>query len=133
MRLIIITFGPNAKGQGGGGSPLLSLLSTTKTFGAYVLCIMYILAQTNSTIKGHIQVFIFWSYGLLRLAKAGGQFKSKNVTCKRNYRQTDLAVTHATLTQLTVPHLETKEDPNFVNTSCTKKVVPSEGKLYRIV
>ena len=27
--------------------------------------------------------------------------------------QTDLAVTHATLTQLTVPHLETKEEPNF--------------------
>ena len=33
--------------------------------------------------------------------------------------QTDLAVTHAILTQLTVPHLETKEEPNFVNTSCT--------------
>ena len=47
--------------------------------------------------------------------------------------QTDLAVTHATLTQLTVPHLETKEEPNFVNTSCTIKVVPSEEKLYRIV
>ena len=29
-------------------------------------------------------------------------------------RQTDLAVTHATLTQLTVPHLETKGEPNFV-------------------
>ena len=47
--------------------------------------------------------------------------------------QTDLAVTHATLTQLTVPHLETKEEPNFVKTNCTKKVVHSEEKLYRIV
>ena len=46
--------------------------------------------------------------------------------------QTDLAVTHATLTQLTVPHLETKEEPNFVKTNCTKKVVPSEEKLYRL-
>ena len=45
---------------------------------------------------------------------------------------TDLAVTHATLTQLTVPHLKTKEEPNFVNTSCTKKVVPYEGKLYTV-
>ena len=49
------------------------------------------------------------------------------------FKQTDLAVTHATLTQLTVPHLETKEEPNFVKTNCTKKVVPSEEKLYRIV
>ena len=45
---------------------------------------------------------------------------------------TDLAVTHATLIQFTVPHLETKEEPNFVNTSCTKKVVPSDEKLYTV-
>ena len=49
------------------------------------------------------------------------------------YGTADSAITHATLTQLTVPHLETKEEPNFVTLVVQKSYIPSEEKLYRIV
>ena len=57
----------------------------------------------------------WWIWNNFKIGQKRTPYDSRDAAEKHflsmgSKRQTDLAITHATLTQLTVPHLETKEE-----------------------